>query len=161
MKNTRKMHRLVFASLIAAIYVLLTYIVHILGLDRGAIQIRISEALAALLYFTPVAIPGLFVGCLLSNLLTGCMILDVVFGSLATLLGAILGYALRKNKIMVLLPTIISNSVIIPLVLRYTYSLDGALWYFIITVGVGEIISCGVLGYILINSLEKNAKYIF
>ena len=85
------------AAMIAALYIVLTFIANALGLANYAIQVRFSEALTILPYFTPAAIPGLFVGCMLSNILTGCMPLDVLFGSLATLIGALGTYALRKH----------------------------------------------------------------
>lgn len=74
---------------IAASYVVLTFLANALGLSSGVIQLRFSEALTILPVFTPAAVPGLFAGCLLANILTGCLPLDVIFGSLATLLGAL------------------------------------------------------------------------
>ena len=97
MRNS-KVQFIVHAAMIAAIYVVLTYFISAFNLASGAIQVRISEALTILPYFTPAAIPGLFVGCLLANLLTGAAIYDVIFGSLATLLGAVGTYLLRKHK---------------------------------------------------------------
>lgn len=161
MKNSKKIRYLVQGALIAAVYVVLTYLIHFFGLDSGVIQVRISEALTALLYFTPAAIPGLFLGCFLSNILVGGVLLDVIFGSLATLIGALAGYMLRKKKYLVLVPSIISNMLIVPFVLKYVYAFEGALWYFMVTVGIGEFISCGILGAILLKSLEKRGKYIF
>ena len=108
MRN-KKVLLIVQAALIAAIYVVLTYFISAFNLASGAIQVRISEALTILPVFTPAAIPGLFIGCLLSNLLTGCMPLDVVFGSLATLIGACGTYALRKHKWLAPLPPIVAN----------------------------------------------------
>ena len=92
----RKTLYLVHAAVIAALYVVLTLLANALGLANYAIQVRFSEALTILPFFTPAAIPGLFVGCILSNLLTGCMPLDVVFGSLATLAGALGTYFLSS-----------------------------------------------------------------
>ena len=83
MRN-KKVLRITQAAMIAAIYVVLTVFISAFNLASGAIQVRISEALTILPVFTPEAIPGLFLGCLISNLVTGCMPLDVVFGSLAT-----------------------------------------------------------------------------
>ena len=120
MRN-KKVLLIVQAALIAAIYVVLTYFISAFNLASGAIQVRISEALTILPVFTPAAIPGLFIGCLLSNLLTGCMPLDVVFGSLATLIGACGTYALRKHKWLAPLPPIVANTVIVPFVLAYVY----------------------------------------
>ena len=99
-------------AMIAAIYTVMTLFINAFGLANGAIQIRISEALCILPIFTPAAIPGLFVGCLLSNVITGCAIYDIVFGSLATLVGAIGTYFLRKTKFLFTLPPVIANGVI-------------------------------------------------
>lgn len=164
MKSRNKTKFITHAAIIAALYVVLTYLTSLFGLASGPVQCRLSEALCILPVFTPAAVPGLFVGCLLSNLLTGGMILDVVFGSIATLIGAAGTYclAMRKaNKYLYTLPAVVSNTLIIPLVLKYAYALDGALWYFIITVCVGEIISCGVLGMLLYFSLSKKASRLF
>ncbi len=152
-KNTKF---LVHASFIAALYVVLTYISAMFGLSSGAIQVRFSEMLTVLPVSTPAAVPGLFIGCLLSNILTGCIIWDTIFGSLATLIGAIFTYILRKHKYLAPLPPVISNVLIVPFVLRYAYGAPGSIPYFMLTVGIGEIISCGVLGIVLIKALEKN-----
>lgn len=112
---------LVQAAMIAALYVVLTMIAHAFGLDSGAIQIRLSEMLSVLPFFTPAAIPGLFVGCFLSNFLTGACLLDIVLGSFATLIGAVGAYLVRKNKWLVPIPNIISNTIIVPLVLMFGY----------------------------------------
>lgn len=149
------------AAMIAAIYVVLTCFISAFNLASGAIQVRISEALTILPVFTPAAIPGLFLGCLISNLVTGCMPLDVVFGSLATLIGACGTYALRKKKWLAPIPPIVANMVIVPLVLRYVYMLEGSIPFFMLTVGIGEVISCYVLGSILLNVLSKYKTYIF
>lgn len=85
--------------MIAALYVVLTYITNLLGLASGTIQVRFSEALCILPVFTPAAIPGLFIGCLISNLITGGIIWDIIFGSIATLLGALGTYFLRKRSL--------------------------------------------------------------
>lgn len=149
------------AAMIAALYVVLTFVSNAFGLASGAIQIRISEALTILPYFSPVAVPGLFVGCIISNLLTGCALFDVIFGSLATLLGAIGTRMLRKWKWLAPLPPIISNTVIVPFVLTYVYALPGGIPYFMLTVGIGEIISCGILGMILLSVLSKYRSNLF
>lgn len=111
--------------------------------------------------FTPAAIPGLFIGCLLSNLLTGCMPLDVVFGSLATLIGACGTYALRKHKWLAPLPPIVANTIIVPFVLAYVYMAEGTIPFFMLTVGIGEVISCYVLGMILYKVLNNYRSVIF
>lgn len=153
MKKTKTMTQ---AALIAALYVVLTFVANAMGLASGAIQIRLSEALTILPCFTPAAIPGLFIGCLISNILVGSVIWDIVFGSLATLIGAIGTHYLRKHKWLSPLPPIISNSVIVPFVLVYAYGVQDALPFLAFTVGMGEVISAGVLGMILLKSLEKH-----
>lgn len=173
--QNKKVLYLVQAAVIAAIYVVLTYFISAFHLASGAIQVRISEALCILPFFTPAAIPGLFLGCLISNLLTGCIIWDVVFGSFATLLGALGTRLLTGRSVkspcegekesrfpwLAPLPPIAANTLIVPLVLRYAYQLPGSIPYFMLTVGVGEIISCGVLGLILLKVLNRYKKYLF
>lgn len=149
------------AALIAAIYVVLTYFISAFQLASGAIQIRISEALTILPYFTPAAIPGLAIGCFLSNLLTGCLPMDVLCGSLATLIGAVGSYLVRKYRWMVPLPPIVANTVIVPYVLAYVYGAEGSIPFFMLTVGIGEIISCYVLGSILMNALLPYRNILF
>ena len=155
MKKTKSITQ---AAIIAALYVVLTFVANAMGLASGAIQIRLSEALTILPYFTPAAIPGLFVGCLLSNILVGGIIWDIIFGSLATLIGAVGTYELRKFKWLEPLPPILSNTITVPLVLIYAYGVQDALPYLMATVGIGEVISAGVLGMILLKSLEKHKK---
>lgn len=150
------------AAIIAALYVLLTFIANALGLANFAIQVRFSEALTILPLFTPAAIPGLYVGCLLSNILTGCIAWDILFGPIATLLGALGTYALRrKHPILGTLPPIAANTLIVPFVLAYAYKFEGSIPYFMLTVGIGEIISCGILGYLVYLTLRKHAGLIF
>ncbi|MCR4690485.1 MAG: QueT transporter family protein [Lachnospiraceae bacterium] len=150
------------AAMIAAVYVVLTYLVNLLGLASGAIQVRISEALTILPAFTPAAIPGLFVGCLLSNTLTGCALWDIVFGSVATLLGALGTYLLRKKHPLLLpIPPIAANTLIVPFVLQYVYGVPDSIPYLMLTVGIGEVISCGILGLILYKVLLPYKNLIF
>lgn len=160
MRN-KKVLFIVQAAMIAAIYVVLTYFISAFNLASGAIQVRISEALTILPFFTPAAIPGLWIGCLLSNLLTGCLPMDIVFGSLATLLGAVGTYCLRKYKWLAPIPPIVANTLIVPFVLAYVYGAEGSIPYFMLTVGIGEVISCYVLGMILLNALNKYRNVIF
>lgn len=160
--NTRL---ITMGAAIAALYVVLTLVANAFGLANYAIQVRFSEALTILPYFTPVAIPGLFAGCIISNILTGAMPLDVIFGSLATLIGAIgtniLKKKLPKIKWLAPLPPIIANTIVVPFVLAYVYKFDGSIPYFMLTVGIGEVISCGILGMILLFSLEKYKSRLF
>ena len=150
-----KSKKLVFicqAAVIAALYVVLTYVFS--AFASGVIQVRVSEALTILPAFTPAAIPGLVIGCLLSNTLTGCVLLDIIFGSVATLIGALGSYALRHTW-LVPIPPIVSNMVIVPFVLRYAYGATDAFPFMIATVGAGEIISCYLLGMLLYGALKK------
>lgn len=150
------------AAVIAALYVVLTLFSNLFGLANFAIQVRFSEALTILPFFSPAAIPGLFAGCVISNLLTGCVPLDVLFGSLATLLGSLGTYFLRRfTKWLAPLCPILANTTIVPFVLAYVYHFEGAIPYFMLTVGAGEFLSCGVLGMILFNLLQKYRKYLF
>ena len=158
----KKVLFIVHAAVIAALYVVLTLLANALGLANYAIQVRFSEALTILPLFTPAAIPGLVIGCFLSNILTGCMLLDIIFGSLATLLGALGTYALRRySKWLAPLPPIIANTIIVPFVLAYVYQFEGSIPYFMLTVGIGEIISCGILGLLLHGVLGRYKKYLF
>lgn len=174
MNKNQKVLYLVHAAVIAALYVVFTMLARLLGLDSGVIQVRFSEALTILPFFTPAAIPGLFVGCLLSNLLLGNLPLDVIFGSLATLLGALgtwfVSHPLRNGaataksslqKWLAPIPPIAANTLIVPFILAHVYQFDGSIPYFMLTVGAGEVISCGILGMLLLTVLQKYRKYIF
>lgn len=159
MKN-KKVLFLVQAAMIAAIYVVLTVI--FAPFAFGEIQVRIAEALTILPVFTPAAIPGLFVGCLIGNILGGAILPDIIFGSLATFVGAVFTYLLRnQSKYLAPLPPIISNTVIVPFVLRYAYGINLPIPFMMLTVGVGEIISCGILGIIVYGALNKYRHRIF
>ena len=155
-KNQQRVRFITLAAIIAALYVVLTLISAAFGLSSGTIQLRISEALCVLTFFTPSAIPGLTIGCLISNLVTGANVLDVVFGTLATFLGAWGGYLLRKRKWLIPLPTVLANTIIIPLVIVYGFGVnDVALPLVALSVCIGEIISAGVFGIGLLAVLEK------
>ena len=160
MKNSKALF-VAQAALIAALYVVLTLLANSLGLANYAIQLRFSEALTILPFFTPAAIPGLLLGCLISNLLTGAIVWDVVFGSIATLIGAIGTYLLRRCKWLAPLPPIVANTLIVPPVLYFAYRIPGSIPFFMLTVGVGEVLSCGVLGMLLLFVLQRYKKYIF
>ena len=149
--------RLTQSAAIAAIYVALTMIVAPIAF--GPIQFRISEALCVLPYFLPGAVPGITIGCFLANLLCGAAPLDVVFGSIATLIGALGSYYLgKKRKWRVWVPPILSNTIIVPWVLRYAYGSTDLIPYAMLTVGIGEILAIGVLGNILLVTLERHYK---
>lgn len=148
------------AAMIAALYVVLTLVFQ--AISFGEIQVRIAEALTILPAFTPAAIPGLFIGCVIGNIVGGSILPDIIFGSLATLIGAYFTYLLRKqNKFLAPLPPIISNIIIVPFILRYAYGFILPIPLMMLTVGIGEIISCGVLGMILYAALQKHRNRIF
>lgn len=154
-----KTKHIVQAGLIAALYIVLTFVSNALGLASGVIQLRLSESLTILPYFIPAAIPGVFIGCLLANLLTGAIWADVIFGSLASLLAAYLTYRLRKHPLWLgPIPPIVVNALVIPLILRYAYGIPGPLAYFSLTVGLGQIASSGLLGLFLGYSLLKRPQ---
>ncbi len=149
------------AAFIAALYVVLTELSAQFGLSgTNVIQFRISEALTILPFFTSAAIPGLVIGCFLSNLLTGAVIWDVIFGTVATLIGALLTYALRKYKWLAPIPPILANTIIVPFVLRYAYGFEDAWWFLGLTVFIGEFVCCGVLGMLLLFAINKRPAFI-
>ena len=145
---------IVFGGMTAALYVVLTMLAAAFGLASGAVQVRLSEAPTILPVFTSAAIPGLTVGCVLANIVTGCAAWDVVFGSLATLIGAVGTRLLKDRPILAWIPPVISNVAIVPIVLMKVYGLTDAWWYLALTVGAGEVISCGVLGLLLYRSVK-------
>ena len=156
--NRSKTLKITVGGVIAALYVVLTYLANLLGLASGAIQIRLSEALTILPVFTGSAVPGLAVGCVLANLLTGCAAWDVVFGSLATLIGAVGTRLLRKKPLLAWIPPVLSNAIIVPIILIKVYGVPDAWWYLVLTVGAGEVIACGVLGLLLWRALRNNPQ---
>lgn len=147
------------AALIAAIYVVLCVV--FAPISYGEVQVRVAEALVILPFFTPAAIPGLFVGCFLSNLIGGSILLDVVCGSLATLVGAIGSYYLRKSKVLVLLPPIVANTLIVPFVLRYGYGVPLPIPFMMLTVGIGEVIAVAGFGSVLLRVLKRYEHVVF
>ena len=162
MKNNKNRKRLVYmceAGVIAALYAAITLLIAPIG--SGAIQCRISEALCVLPFFTSAAIPGVTIGCLIANLLVSGMWQDVLFGTLATLIGALGAYLLRKFPYLVPLPTVISNTVIVPLVLAYAYNVEEGIPFLMLTVGLGEVISAYGLGLLLLVTRKRYEGKIF
>lgn len=166
MKLSTKTKYVTQAALIAAFYTVLTLVSYLFGLDKGAIQLRLSEALAVLPAFTPAATPGLFLGCALSSLLSQGHILDVIFGSLITLVAAAFCYLMRGvsryrfGALLLPLPNILLNAVFIPLLLIWVYGVPDAYPFLLLTVGVGEFLASGVLGVLLYFVLVRR-KNIF
>ena len=158
MRNKRTLF-ITQAALIAALYIVLVFVFK--PISFSMVQVRIAEALTILPFFTPAAIPGITIGCFLSNYLSGADMLDVIFGTLATFIGAIGSYQLRKHKFLVPLPPIIANTIVIPWVLRFAYGETLPIYFMMLTVGVGEIVSCGILGSLLLLALNKYRGAIF
>ena len=153
--------------MISALYVALTLVAHAFGLDSGMIQFRISEALCILPFFIPEAVPGLYIGCLVANFLSGCLPLDIFFGSLATLIGALCTYLLRnRTKYLAPLPTVLSNALIMPPIIWWCYTDHSqsalvAIPYAMLTVLIGEILSAYVCGMLLLFALQPHRRQIF
>ncbi len=138
------------AALIGALYVVLSYISTLVGLSSGVIQLRLSEALMILPVLMPEAIVGLTLGCFISNMLSGCLFLDIIFGTLATLIGAVGAYLLRRLPEGIIwlaaLPNVISNALIIPLLLITVYGAEGAYPLIVLSVAIGETVTSLLLG---------------
>ena len=146
---------LVQGAIIAAIYALLT--IFLAPISSGLIQCRVSEAMCILPYFTFSAVPGLFIGCLLANLLTGMAAYDVVFGSLATLLAAYLTYALRNKvpKYLAPMPSVVVNALVVGWLLTSIYGFEVSFWVAAGYVAIGQAIACFALGLPLMSLLER------
>ena len=159
MKSTSKKIRFtVHAALIAALYTAVS--LAFAPTSFGPVQLRISEALCVLPYFTPAAIPGLFIGCILSNCFVSGMIwADIVFGSLATLLSAVLARRLRKYKWLVPLPAVVINALVVPFVLKFGYGFSDALWFMAVTVGLGQIGACYCFGLPVMKAIELSGVF--
>ena len=152
MKKSKSLF-LSYSAVIAALYVVLTFLSNIFGLSFGIIQFRFSEILAILPIFSFTAVPGLTIGCLISNILFGCPVWDIILGSVATLLGALgTHYISKKSYILSLLPPIFSNALIIPFIYTVIYSFgkEGFIaWFF--GVFIGEFVMIGLFGTFLYN----------
>ena len=147
-------------AMIAAIYVVLTIV--FAPISFGQVQLRIAEALTILPVFTPAAVPGLFIGCLIGNILGGAVLPDIIFGSIATLIGAYFTWRLKEKKpYIAVLPPILSNTIIVPFILRYAYGIFVPVPLLMLTVGLGEIMGCGVLGTALYYGLHKYSHILF
>ena len=160
-KNKKHIRLLCEAALIAAIYVILTYLCAAVGMSSGAIQLRLSEALCVLAVFTPAAVPGVALGCFMANLLTGCALWDIVFGSLASLVGMLGCRALKKHPYLAPVPYALANMIVIPFVVKLVYGAPEVLPLIFLTVGIGEIISVFGFGIPLYLVLKKHSNTIF
>ena len=138
------------SAVIAALYAALTLL--LAPISYGNLQCRVSEAMTLLPMLMPSAIPGLFVGCLLANILGGSTVLDIVFGSLATLIAAIGTWALRKKPMLAALCPIVSNGLIVGAVLSYVWALP--LLLTMAEVAIGEV-GAVIIGFVLLAALKK------
>ena len=142
-------------GIVAALYVVFTLISSSLGLASGPVQIRISESLCILPCFFPASIPGLFIGCFFANILTGSALPDVIAGSITTLIAAAGTHFLRFNRFLAALPPILLNTFVIPLLMIYVYHLEKGFLYFAVSIGIGEILSAGILGQLLYSFIKN------
>ena len=150
---------LTLAAFVAALYAVMSYFGNIFGLTFGAIQCRFAEALCVLPFVFPCTVPGLFVGCLITNLMSTVGPLDIVFGSTATLLAAI-WTAGMPNRYLAPLPPVICNGIIVgAMIAWYEAGFGPGFWPMFawngISVAVGEAIACYGLGGLLLSTLEK------
>lgn len=151
--KTRQTKFWIQAALIAAIYATLTILLG--SISYGPVQFRIAEGLTILPALTPAGIPGLFVGCLVANILGPYGLIDMVLGGGATLIAAILSYLLRKRPILVPLPPVVINAVVIGMMLYYVYAVPMSLLACMATVGVGQLVTCYGIGYPLLKILSR------
>ncbi len=158
--KTTKTKRLALAGMIAALYAALTLLSASMGLAIGPFELRFSEALVCLPLFTAAAVPGLFCGCIVANLILGAHILDIVLGALATLLGAIGTRAARKKPILALSFPILSNCLFIPPVLYFAYGFQDSGFYLLFaSFFAGEVLCAGGLGFFLQKALFPLRNY--
>ena len=168
-KMNKKTHYIAQAGMIAALYVVLTVLTNMLGLaGTNAIQFRLSESLAILAFFTPAAIPGLFIGCFLANTVIAFNPIDMVIGSLATLAAAVWTYGFSRRSItkpvakwLAPWPAILINAAIIPFVIRYAYGVPEYIHILAIFVFVGQLVVCAGIGYPLLFAIKPHARRIF
>ncbi len=154
MKMT-KTKAVVFTGMVAAIYAVLSLMPGISVLTFGPVQLRIAEALNALALLTPWAIPGLTIGCFVTNLASPMMAVDIVFGTLATLIASLLTYLLRKKPVPALLMPVISNGLIIGAVISIFTESGFGLFANMGLVAAGEAAACYIFGLPLYKSLKR------
>ena len=145
------MQKLAIGGVVAALYTALTLVFAPISFSQ--IQLRVSEALTLLPVLSGASVPGLFIGCLISNLITGQPWQDVVFGSLATLVAALLTRKFRKKIGLAALMPVLVNGLVIGLMLYYVYGLPP--FISILTVGAGELAVCFLLGIPLVGILRQ------
>ena len=153
MKKFFTVKNLCLSGIIAALYAGLTILFQ--AISFGTVQVRVSEAMTLLPILMPAAVPGLTIGCLIANLICSTW-QDWVFGTLATLIAAVLSRRLRHNLYLAALMPVVSNALIVGIMLYLMFG--GSWWLNILTVGAGEALACFVLGIPLVKALEKVPK---
>lgn len=149
MKKLTSTRSICLSAVIAALYAATTLLLP--AISYGELQCRISEALTLLPILMPQAIPGLFVGCIIANLLSPVGIVDILFGSLATLIAAVGTYHFRQNRLLAAACPVLANGVIVGWMLSYFYGLP--LWLTMLQVALGEI-GAVVIGFALLSALR-------
>ena len=149
-----KTKKIVYGAMIGALYAALTLL--LAPISYGPVQFRISEMLTILPMFTPYAIPGLTVGCVVANLLGGFGLVDVLFGSAATLIGGLGTYYFRNKPVLAMLSPVVSNGIIVGSMLYCVVPDSPALLLNVVTVGIGELVICFGCGSLLIHMLKKH-----
>ena len=147
MKNKTTKY-LLQGAVIAAVYAVLTIV--LAPISYGPMQVRISEALTVLPVFTPAAVPGLFVGCFVANMVGPYGAVDMICGSAATLIAALLTYKLKDKTWLAPLPPVVLNGIIIGGMLHFAYGVPN-LPACMVWVAVGEAIACYAIGLPLIK----------
>ncbi|MBR5288883.1 MAG: QueT transporter family protein [Clostridia bacterium] len=155
MNNTAQSHvnTLTRAAIIAALYAALTLLLS--PLSFGLIQVRVSEAMTLLPILLPEAVPALAVGCLIANILGGCTILDIVFGTLSTLLAAASTRLLRSRPLPAMLMPVLFNGAIVGAVVHTAYTPSVPLVLCMLSVAAGEAVSCLLLGPLLLRAVKR------
>jgi len=157
-----KTKKIVYTALIAAVYAALT--LFMAPLSYGPIQCRISEALTVLPFFSSFSVLGLSIGCFVANIMSPIGILDMIFGTFATLAAAFITYNigrsnLKYKRLLAPLPAVIINGIVVGVLINI--SLPSSLLTYFVTMGsvaLGEIIPCYVIGLPLLNLIEKNCR---
>ena len=155
----RSARDLTLAAIVGAIYVVLGYFGNTFNLTFGAVQCRFAEALTVLPFLTPVTAWGLFIGCLITNILSPYGLLDMIFGPLTTLIAALLS-ARCKNKWLAPLPPVLCNAIVISTLIAFqTVGFGAGFWpmffYQAATIGAGQMLACYGLGMIVLFAAQR------
>ena len=161
MKHFRNTKVLTQAALVAAVYTALCMLLHPISFGFGGVELRVSEALTLLPVMMPAAVPGLFIGCLMANLLGGATMLDVVFGSLTTLVAAVLTRKHRDRPVIAAAWPVILNALVIGMLLKFAYGLAMPLWLCMLSIGAGQAVACYAIGLPLMRMMRRVPERFF